>query len=166
MTTAAELRNELQALGVALAAAGDRLRFSPRSAVTGELLTRLRDAKPELLAMLRPQDPGPVMAGPSVMSGGDRHGADGPQDAGPSDIDAAEWLDLTDPDGRRCLVRSDAAGLEIIDAKPCPVCGGLERWQDLAGGWHGERCEPRTRATWLRQRAAELRERHARNPRG
>ena len=129
MTTAAELPNELQALGVALAADGDRLRFSPRSAVTGELLARLRDAKPELLAMLRPQAPGPVMAGPSVMSGGDRHGADGPQDAGPSDIDAAEWVDLTDPDGRRCLVRSDVADCEAVDVQPCQVCGCLEPWQ-------------------------------------
>jgi len=74
--------------------------------------------------------------------------------------DAGEWLDLPDADGRRCLVRSELAGLEIIDAKPCPVCGGLERWQDLADGWHCERCSPALGlGQQLRERAAQLRER-------
>jgi hypothetical protein len=69
MTTAAQLTADLQALGVTLAADGDRLRFYPRDRVTGEMLARLRDAKPQLLAMLQPQampDADPVTAAPSV----------------------------------------------------------------------------------------------------
>ena len=59
------------------------------------------------------------------------------------------------------LVRCDVAGLDTTFLpEPCPACGRLERWEDLAGGWHCERCEPRTRAIQLRQRAAELRERY------
>ncbi len=153
--TAAELLTECQARHIDLQAHGGQLDIdAPAGELTPELLARLRDCKPELLAMLQPQ--------PSDVPGGDRHGADGPQD---DHGDAGEWLELTDPDGRRCLVRSDAADITIIDLQPCPVCGGLERWQDLAGGWHCERCEPRTRATWLREHAQRLRERHERNPR-
>jgi hypothetical protein len=53
MTATAELLTDLQALGVILAADGDRLRFHPKDKVTPELLARMRDAKGELLAMLR-----------------------------------------------------------------------------------------------------------------
>ena len=53
MTATAQLLTDLQALGVVLAADGDRLRFHPRSVVTGKLLARLRTCKAELLAMLR-----------------------------------------------------------------------------------------------------------------
>lgn len=74
----------------------------------------------------------------------------------PQDGDALDWQEYLDADGGRCLVRSDAAGLEIIDVEPCPRCHGIERWQDLPGNWHCERCEPRTQATLLRQRGAEL----------
>ena len=58
-------------------------------------------------------------------------------------------------------MRCDAAGLETTClSESCPACGRLERWEDLAGGWHCERCEPRTRAIQLRQRADELRDRY------
>jgi len=53
MTTTAELLTDLQALGVILAADGDRLRFHPRDKVTPGLLARMRDAKGDLLAMLQ-----------------------------------------------------------------------------------------------------------------
>jgi len=55
----------------------------------------------------------------------------------------------------------NAAGLEIIDAQPCPMCGGLERWQALAGGGHCSTCSPATpTGERLRRLAAELRERY------
>ena len=73
MTPAAQLMTDLQALGVTLAANGDRLRFYPRDAVTGDLLTRLRTCKAELLTMLQPQD----LPGGDPL--GDAGGADGPQ---------------------------------------------------------------------------------------
>lgn len=50
--------------------------------------------------------------------------------------------------------------LDIIDIPdPCPDCGGIEVWQDLAGGWHCERCKPRRQGDRLRRLAPELRER-------
>lgn len=201
MTTAAELRNELQALGVTLAVDGDRLRFSPRSAVTGELLERLRTCKAELLAMmLQPQDGGPSDAAggdpqdlqPQDLPGGDPLGADGAHgDAGQPPQAHSEttircpWCSsrrlLEGTSGLWCadcerlaweptetggLVRCDVADLQVIDLPtPCPDCGGIVFWWDAAGGAHCEACEPRTRATWLREHAQRLRERHERNPR-
>ena len=91
MTPAAELWNELTALGVTLAADGARLRFCPRDAVTGDLLARLRTHKAELLAMLQAQ------------------GADGPQDL------PGDWTEYIAADGRLGWVRADVAGLEYHD---------------------------------------------------
>ncbi|NLF70065.1 MAG: hypothetical protein GX575_13575 [Candidatus Anammoximicrobium sp.] len=149
--TAAELLAECHVRHIDLQAHGDRLDIDgPAGEVTDELLQALRDAKGELLAMLA--------GGPVPLPG------DGPQDLQPSDIDAGEWTERETGDGW-VLERADAAGLEIIDVEPCPRCQGIERWQDLLGGWHCEHCEPRTRATWLREHAQRLRERHERNPR-
>ena len=44
---------DLARRGIRLEAAGDRLRYAPRSAVTPELRDRLRQCKPEILALLR-----------------------------------------------------------------------------------------------------------------
>ena len=49
----------------------------------------------------------------------------------------------------------------IAQPAPCPTCIGSEWWQDLMGGWHCERCEPRTRATQLLEHVQRLRERYA-----
>ena len=49
------LMADLARLGVRLEAHGDRLRYSPRSAVTPELAARMKSHKAELLAILRPQ---------------------------------------------------------------------------------------------------------------
>ena len=52
---AAQLMADLTRLGIRLEAHGDRLRYSPRSAVTPELVDRMKAHKPELLAMLQPE---------------------------------------------------------------------------------------------------------------
>jgi hypothetical protein len=53
--TASDLLSDLQRAGVRLEAVGERLRYFPRSAVTPELVARLREHKAELLAVLRPE---------------------------------------------------------------------------------------------------------------
>ena len=80
MNTAAALMTDFAARGVTLAADGDRLRFTPRSAVTGDDLAALRKYKGELLAMLAG---GPVI---------DSDAGGGPQDS-PT---------LSDPSRRTC----------------------------------------------------------------
>lgn len=119
--------------------------------MTPDLLARLRGHKVELLRLLASLDgdAGPVTAGPLVTdqpagnspSELQPHGADGSHD---DDGNADEWQEYIDADGRRRLVRSDVADCEVVDLQPCPVCGGLQHWQDLLDQWHCEHCEPRT----------------------
>ena len=59
MSAAAEVIADLTRLGIRLEAHGDRLRFSPRSAVTPDLAERMKAHKVELLAILRPESGGP-----------------------------------------------------------------------------------------------------------
>ena len=54
--SAAELMTDLARLGIRIEAQGNRLRYSPRSAVTPEIADRMRAYKGELLAILR-RDP-------------------------------------------------------------------------------------------------------------
>lgn len=54
--TTAELLADLTRRGVRLEARGDRIRYSPRSAVTPGLAEHMKAHKPELLAILRGQD--------------------------------------------------------------------------------------------------------------
>lgn len=51
--SAAELLFDLDRLGVRLEAAGEQLRFHPRSALTPDLLARLKAHKADVLALLR-----------------------------------------------------------------------------------------------------------------
>jgi hypothetical protein len=51
--TAMQLMADLARLGIRLKAKGDRLRYSPRSAVTPDLANRMKAHKGELLAMQR-----------------------------------------------------------------------------------------------------------------
>jgi TubC N-terminal docking domain len=176
--TAEAIIGELRGLGITLQVHGDRLRFHPRSAVSGELLDRLRGCKGELLARL--QNPGngnatsrspgtdrvvspapgtPVPTLPAVYIGDD------PQNLQRQDSDAADWKEFTTPDGCREWQRGDAADLQDIDVAPCLTCGGLERWQDIRGDWHCERCHPRRHGPRLHRLARRIRERHEGRPR-
>ncbi len=61
MTQAVEILTELQGRGVSVAVDGDTLCLKPKRALDSELLTRVREAKPAILAVLRqrPSDCGP-----------------------------------------------------------------------------------------------------------
>ncbi len=52
MSAASEIVADCARLGVVLEVRGDRLRYEPASAVPADLGQRMRDAKPELLAIL------------------------------------------------------------------------------------------------------------------
>jgi len=53
METATQIIETLTQLGVTLRANGDRLRIEPASRVPADLLLRIREAKPEILAVIR-----------------------------------------------------------------------------------------------------------------
>ena len=59
-----ELLADLSRLGIRLEADGGRLRYHPRSAVTADLISRLKAHKADLLALLRPM-PDPPSVDPT-----------------------------------------------------------------------------------------------------
>lgn len=64
---AAEVLSELQAKGVTLAPEGDKLRWrAPKGTMTPDLLARVREAKPALLALLAGGAPVPVVPRPAA----------------------------------------------------------------------------------------------------
>ena len=61
--SATKLMADLARLGIRLEAHGDRLRYHPQSAMTPDLMARLKAHKAELLAILRPRpDAGATLA--------------------------------------------------------------------------------------------------------
>lgn len=62
------------------------------------------------------------------------------------------------PEADRWWADGNVAALPEATA-PCPRCGGLELWQDPAGGWHCQRCDGDVlrRSRDLTARAARLR---------
>lgn len=57
---ARELLSDLAGAGLSITADGDRLVIRPASKLTGPMRAALRDARPELLALLRDAQPGPI----------------------------------------------------------------------------------------------------------
>lgn len=144
--TAHDLLDRLTGLGVVLLADGVRLRYSPRSVVTADLLDQLRRHKAELLDVLtmsKCADAAEVQ--PRVVGRVDDTDLPKTPPPGPDG-----W-----PDG--CI---DPATLT-----PCATCGRLELWQSLAGNWRCLHCDPPVVADRLRDRAAQLKNRYTSGPR-
>ena len=125
---------DLQQQGVHLEAHGDRLRYCPRSALTPELVERLKAHKVELLAALRAGGvPGASIALPGV-SPFSRW------------VQRSDWRDRMGweaqglPDEVAWWRRCDFEDLPE-PGNPCPKCGSLEYWTDLLGGRHCQHCD-------------------------
>jgi hypothetical protein len=151
--TAAELLADCHARRIDLQAHGGQLDIdAPAGELTPELLARLRDAKPELLAMLAsgPQDLQPQEPDlPAAVPTDDDH-------------DAAGWTEYTcrSTKSARCHP-CRPSGVDVPLPGPCPTCSSLERWQDAAGSLHCPTCRPPDpRAAEWRQRVAAARARH------
>ena len=78
--SAAELLMDLGRLGIRLEADGERLRYHPRSALTPDLLGRLKANKGELLTLLRDASDFDIDSAPECRSGPD-YGKTNAQDA-------------------------------------------------------------------------------------
>ena len=125
---ATDLITDLARLGIRIEAHGDRLRYSPRSAVTPDLTRRMKAHKGELLAILRGDTP-------EASADTALHAAVADD---PETYDAGESIEVIDP------------------PDPCPKCGTLELWQTLAGNWRCLRCDPPTKARRLRQQLSRF----------
>ena len=150
----------LARLGIRIEAHGDRLRYSPRSAVTPDLADRMKAHKAELLAILHRDPNAPTIdltdATAVWQAALDRLSLD---QLIPRDVTEAlratdaQWADDTEAGG-------DGDPTDVIDSPaPCQECKTLELWQTLAGNWRCLQCDPPTRARRLRERAARIRQR-------
>jgi hypothetical protein len=161
MTTADDVLNELQGLGIEFQPDGDSLWVRPQGRLTPELLLRLRDHKTELLALLQTDN---TVYAHETRPDAETGGVVLP--AVPQDGDLAGWSEFTTPDGRHGWQREDVADERIIDIPtPCPTCKGIVFWWDVTGGRHCEACTPpNPSAADFRRRAAAARERHRAAP--
>ncbi len=173
--SAAQLMNELAQRGIRIEASGDRLRYSPRSAVTPELADRMKAHKGELVTILRSMS---VDIGECTACGDkllELPTFDG-------------FLNLECPSCDRCFgcrpataevaARFTAARekrISVVDddsqvigeVVPCPECGSLKLWQSAAGDlfgvtpgrWRCINCDPPTAARRLAEATERIRRR-------
>lgn len=162
-----ELMNELARRGILIEASGDRLRYSPRSAVTLGLADRMKAHKSELLAMLRSRS---IDLGACIACG--EKLLEIPTFDGFLNLECPACdrcfgcRTSTDEIAARFASRSSQAiqvcdeNLDVIgEVYPCLKCGGLELWQSVAGEWRCSRCDPPTAARRLLEAAERIRRR-------
>lgn len=169
--SAAQLFTDLARLGIQIEAHGDRLRYSPRSAVTPDLADRMKAHKSELLAILRRDAEAlaiDLTDASKVWQAALERIADDPRFT--PEVLAAMRLaevDWADAEAReeRFAIALEGCGLDPAetidpaDVVPCPDCGRLELWETLAGHWRCLRCDPPTTARRLRELVAQLKNR-------
>lgn len=158
---------ELAYRGIRIEARGDRLRYSPRSAVTPDLVDQMRACKNELLTILRSSS---VDLGACTACGEKLW-----------EIPTYDgFLNLECPACDRCFgcrpstgeiaarfATSPSQAIQVCDEDfgvvgkvcPCVQCGGLELWQSVAGDWRCLRCDPPTAARRLAEAAERIRRR-------
>jgi TubC N-terminal docking domain len=165
--SAAQLLTELTQRGIRIEAHGDRLRYSPRSAVTPDLADKMKAHKGDLLTILRSKSTN-LGACPAC---GERLWEIATFDG---------FLNLECPACDRCYgcrpstdeVAARFAGrpvkaIQICDESleamgevyPCNPCSGLELWQSVAGDWRCLRCDPPSAARRLAEAAERIRRR-------
>jgi hypothetical protein len=176
----AELLVDLTRLGIRLESHGDRLRYSPKAAVTSDLTERMKTYKGELLAMFGPKagatdihksdaasvwqaalarlDGDPLFPSDlmEALRSADAHWAANDlraktvAEATPEALDKESW---------------PADCIDPDELTPCRTCGSLELWQTLAGNWRCQNCEPPTSAQRVSEAVERIRRRKRRTRR-
>ncbi len=141
-----ELLETLHERGVQLKARGEQVLYSPRSAMTPELLSSLSDRKPELLAAL-----GSPLAPLPMIDGCGSHAIT------PETV-AERWADVMRRDlrpghcaccagpaqpwtltCRSCEPLTEERRAELTAPRPCALCGS-DGYTFGVDGWRCERC--------------------------
>lgn len=107
-------------LGITLWAAGDKLRYRPKAAMTDELAGLLRKHKAEILAALSSEQ---VQLPPATQHR-DRSQTSSRNPSWPTD----GW--------------PDRDVIPISEVAPCPTCNVIDHWESALGDWRCRRCEP------------------------
>ena len=166
---AAELLTDLAQRGIRLEAHGDRLRYSPRSAMTPDLAERIKANKGELLSLLRFNPDAPAFdltnadavwqTTLDLLEGKPLFPTDVMEALRAADVRWESDNATTEPVDDSEAFGPDGWPLDSIDPdelNPCPECGTLELWQTMAGNWRCLRCDPPTKSQRLRNRATRL----------
>ena len=176
MTGLAELLADCDAHNIRLFPAGDGglTIDAPQSALTTDLMGRLKARKAELLAILRHKDEPPSNRTTDATAAWNDalERLKGDPDFPPDVIAELRAADVrwatdetpTEPADETALgtLRPDGWPTDSIDPDEldsCPKCGTLELWQTLAGNWRCLRCDPPTTAHRLAERAERIRHR-------
>ena len=159
--SAARLLTDLARLGIHLEVQGDDLRYRPQSAVTLDLVDRMKASKDELIAILRPEAASTGAEVPDAVAGWQAalDLLEGDPEIPPDvmvGLRAADvrWAD-DEPEG-------DGAGddLEVIDVpEPCAACGGIMFWWNPLGEPRCIDCHPTEAAQRLIASRSESTER-------
>ncbi|REK17366.1 MAG: hypothetical protein DWQ37_06130 [Planctomycetota bacterium] len=172
--SATDLLKDLSLLGVRVEVVGDRLRYSPRSAMTPDLLARLDAQKAELLTMLRPA-PDARHINRNDAAAVWQAAIDRLEDNPSFPLDVIQTLRAAqvrwandEPNGEKPA--PDAFGpdgwprdsIDPDEIDPCPTCGTLELWQTMAGNWRCMKCDPPTKSLQILELVARLRGRDER----
>ena len=141
--TPGKLLVELFRRGVRVEADGDRLRYSPRSRVTPELVELMRQHKPALLQTL-----GRVMFAPKPDTAGAVPVPSGVYETPPAPRESAGSVDASG--GADDWLEGD----ELPDLDPCDQCGSLEQWESCGWPrrWRCVHCDPPVIAMRLLER--------------
>jgi len=156
MEAASDILRDCAAASIVLRAEGNDLAFDgPRSAVTPDLVDRMKAHKPELLAMLQPEGDETQVADGLLNELARRGCLLGLDEAGglvmddvPLDISGAvtaHEVELTRILRIEAASMAEAIAAMIDPPDPCQECGTLELWQTLAGNWRCLRCDPPSR---------------------
>ena len=128
-----QLLLELARRNVGLTAEGDRLRYSPRSALTAELIAQLKEHKAAVLAIVLRDD---------AVASSDHEGHVAPNEGATGE--------------HRSTSNWDTA---IEPPPPCPRCGTLCMWWNHQGKARCMDCDPATTCIKLQELATRMRRR-------
>ncbi len=161
---AAKLMADLAQRGIRIEAHGDRLWYSPRSALTPDLTDRMKAHKGELLAILSENS---VHLGACTHCGGKL-----------LEIPTFDgFLNLECPSCDRCFrcrpsteevairfATQSSQSIQVCDeslhviavVRPCIQCDSLDLWQSVAGDWRCIHCKPPTASRRLASAAERI----------
>ena len=177
---AVDLLENLSRLGIELVAHGDRLRYRPRSAVTADLLERLKVHRDELLAILRASGaPGEATTAPAtgekmttmaveemVTTVDEKKttmvGREMNNEATEEKITVVSEFRMGTPATCDTLAASPEPALrqDCIEPPPaCPGCGGQVFWWNPLGDRRCMNCDPPITAILALERVEVIRRR-------
>ena len=169
-TVVEELLRDLRSAGIKkIVPHGDRLKYCPKSAMPPELGQRVHAHKPDLMVALsngsslaESHESSSDVLGIQARLQGDELSRICPSQDVRDAIEAdREQLEASMQEMSDAATENDWPRSSVDPGKPCATCGSLDKWWDIVGGEHCQRCERDKvlRSQRIARRAAQLRKR-------